>query len=288
MTELQDLLFDVELIDNPMNTNSEYSKIIKATFPNGSKLKRKHGKYKHLNYCSPTTNLVTNRATFPVIEKMLDDAKCEFSKSYKINDNLTVAHAVYIIYKVNGVDVGIDLGNGDKIYPTLMLTNSYNGQKSVVILWGYFRMICANGQIIPLESEEVNNLQIKGKHTKKLDVSFGQLLEKLHGFLDVNEKVKERFNVLTDRMVVNYGERIEEVMNATKVGYSRDQFTGIYESIRAEADKLYNGEINDYLIYNGINALIFKGTDSKGNKNSALPEVKQTLDRKVFDYIMKN
>jgi hypothetical protein len=280
MTELQDLLFDVKIIDNPENTNSEYSKIIKATFPDGS--------YKNLNYCSPTTNLLTNRAIFPVIEQMLLDAKCEFTKSYKINKNLTVAHAVYIIQSVNGVDVGIDLGNGDKIYPTLMVTNSYNGFKQASFLWGYFRMICLNGIVIPLEGEEERNLHIKGKHTKKLDLSFGTLVEKLHTFIGVQGKVQKRFNVLTDRMVVNYGERIEEVMNATKVGYSRDQFNSVYDSIKTEAFENYNGTVNDFLIYNGINALIFKGTNSDGKKNTALPEVKRTLDRKVFDYIMKN
>jgi hypothetical protein len=288
MTELQDLLFDVELIDNPENTNSEYSKIIKATFPKGSDLFHKHGSYKHLNYCSPTTNLLTNRATFPIIEQMLEDAKCVFSKSYKINSNLTVAHAVYIITEVNGIDVGIDLGNGDNIYPTLMVTNSYNGLKMASFLFGYFRMICSNGIVIPLEGKEESNLHIKGKHTQKLDLSFGTLVEKLHTFIGVQGEVKERFNVLTDRMIVNYGERIEEVMNATKVGYSRDQFNGVYDSIKNEALENYNGKVNDFLIYNGINALIFKGTNSDGKKNSALPEVKRKLDRNVFEFIMNN
>lgn len=225
---------------------------------------------------------------YPVIEKMLRKAKCKFTKSYKINKNQTVFNAVYIITKVRSKDVGIDLGHGDKIYPTLMVGNSYNGLKMAAFLFGYFRMICSNGIVIPLEGKEESNLHIKGKHTQKLDLTFGDLVKKLRTFLKKNTKVKKRFKVLTDRMVVNYGERIEEVMNATKVGYSRDQFNGIYDSITAEAQKSYKGAVNDFLIYNGINALIFKGTDSKGNKNSALPEVKRKLDRKVFEFIMSN
>ena len=80
MTTLNELLFPVQLIDNPATTNSEYSKIVVADMD---------GVQTHLNYCSPRFNLLQNVDVFPAIEEMLHNAGCEFSKGYKMNDDST-------------------------------------------------------------------------------------------------------------------------------------------------------------------------------------------------------
>ena len=288
MTELQDLLFDVKMIDNPLNAVSAQSKQIVATFEMPEGLQG-CPREKVLNTCSPTFNLLKNTDVYPVVEKMMEDAGIGFVKSYTMNKEKTVFHAVYILKELNGEDIGIDLGgNGDKIYCTLMVGNSYNGQKMGAFLFGYFRMICANGLVIPLEGKEESNLHIKGKHTKKLGLSFEELTEKIEEFVSINGVVKKKFEVLTDRMVVEFEERVLEVVSATGISVTQEQFKAINERIVKEAKELYKGDVNDFLIYNGINAHIYKGVDKNGKKRTALPEVKRTEDRKVFDYISNN
>lgn len=279
MTTLSDLLFPVQMIDNPATTNSEYSKIVVADI-NGTDV--------HLNYCSPRFNLLQNVDVFPVIEQMLTDAGCEFVKAYKMNDDMTSFHAQYIIKTYKGQDVGIAIGGGaDVIYPTVIVDNSYNGLSQGALTFGYFRMICSNGLVIPLEGKEESNFMIKGKHTKKLSFSFEQLLAKIDLFFESQEKMVKKFEVLTDRIVPTFEERVEEVLSATGTAASKEQFRTIANTIRKEATEL-NTEVTDFLIYNGINAHIFKGTDSKGNKSKALPEVKRKQDKKVFSYMVAN
>lgn len=288
MTTLQDLLFPVFLCDNPKRTNSEYSKIVKAKINN---------EVWHLNYCSPIFNVLKNRDVFPVIENMLERAGCGFVKAYNMNDEKTNFNASYIIKEKNGVDVGIAVGGvrtdddgndiSDKIYPTALVDNSYNGKSNGSLTFGYFRMICSNGLIIPLEGKEESNFMIKGKHTPKLSFSFEQLLSKINLFLDTQEKMQKKFEVLTDRAVPTYEERILEVLVATDIATSDDQFRNIANVIAKESKEL-GTKVNDFLIYNGINGHIFKGENGLGNKSKALPEVKRKLDKKVFSYMVAN
>ena len=276
---LNDLLFPVQLIDNPKNTNSEYSKIVVAEID---------GEEVDLNYCSPRFNLLVNTDVFPVIEQMLENAGCEFDKAYKMNDDFTTFHAQYIIKTKDGVDLGVDVGGyGDFIYPTVIVDNSYNGQTQGALTFGFFRMICSNGIVIPLEGKEETNFIIKGKHTAKLSFSFSMLLSKIDNFLGQQERMVTKFETLSQRIVVTFEERIEEVLSATNTATSRAQFAAITENIRKEA-KALDTDVNDFLIYNGINAHIFKSTDSNGNKSKALPEMKRKQDKKVFKYMVAN
>lgn len=288
MTTLNDLLFPVQMIDNPATTNSEYSKIVVADID---------GLETHLNYCSPRFNLLQNVDVFPVIEQMLINAGCEFVKDYKMNDDMTSFHAQYIIKTYKGEDVGIVVGGvtidedgneiSDKIYPTAIVDNSYNGMQQGALTFGFFRMICSNGLVIPLEGKEETNFMIKGKHTKKLSFSFDLLLSKIELFFMSQDVMKKKFEVLVNRPTPTFEERVEEVLSATGVAASKEQFRTIATTIRKEATDL-NTEVNDFLIYNGINAHIFKGEDSNGNKSKALPEVKRKLDKKVFNYMVNN
>ncbi len=282
MTELKDLLFDVERIENPSKAVSAQSYQI-VGFIDGE-----NEEPTILNTCSERFNLKKNEDVFPVIENMLVDANCLFDKGYKMNEEKTTFHAQYIIKKKDGVDVGIDVGGyGDKIYPTAIVDNSYNGFAQGSLTFGYFRMICSNGLVIPLEGKEESNFIIKGKHTKKLDFSFDQLLAKINFFLAEQNKMQKKFEVLTDRIVPTFEERVVEVVTATGVNVSQEQFKAINETIAKEA-KALGTNVNDFLIYNGINGHIYKGENLKGERTKALPEVKRKEDKKVFSYMLAN
>ena len=56
---LNDLIFPVELKDNPRKTNREYSKVVTGVVG---------GEEMDLNYCSPIYELVPNEMIFPKVE----------------------------------------------------------------------------------------------------------------------------------------------------------------------------------------------------------------------------
>jgi hypothetical protein len=278
MTTLNDFLFAVELVNNPAITNKEYSRMV--MMPDSGKV---------LNYCSPRFNLLKNQDVFPVIEKYLDDAKCGYIKAYSMNGYGTSFHAKYIIKTVNGTDVGISVGaDADVIYPSVDVDNSYSGLKQAMFAFGYFRMICSNGMVIPVEGQEDKNLQIKGKHTEKLSLSFGQLIQKLNGFLSMQGTFKKRFEVLCDTAVKNYGDRVEEVLNATKVSATQLQTESILNTITKETKELGYKTPNEWIVYNAINAHIYKAVSSTGKTKKATPDIKRGIDNKVLTWMLND
>lgn len=272
MTNLQDLLFDVEKRPATIPSNSNCAFDIIATID---------GQEQRLATCADRYELVHNASIFPRIEADLEARGYTYTKSYHMIDNARF-YAKYILE-----DSSLAIGKGkDKIKPMISVAHSYNGLTKYNITFGYFRLICTNGLVIPAEGQEDKNLRISGKHTKEILNSFEILWDKLDYFFSIQDTFKKRFEVLTDRIVVNYADRVEEVLNATKVKPSKAQKLDILTTIENEA-KVLDTDVNDWLIYNGINAYIFKGTDSNGNRSKAAPEVKSATDSKVLAYMMK-
>ena len=269
MTTLKSILFPVSIVKNPANTNSEYSHIVRGIVD---------GIEMDLNYCSNRYALVPNDMIFPRIEAELQARGVKFSVKYSQVDNVRF-YADYILE-----DESLSIGTGkDKIKPVIKISHSYNGLTKYSITFGYFRVICSNGMTIPVEGQEEKNLNIVGKHTKEILNSFDTMFEKMSNFFDMQKTFKKRFDVLADRMIVNYGERVEAVLEASKLKPSKAQLEVINQTIQSEANTLYNGKVNDWLIYNGINAYIYKAIDNKGNVSKALPEKKTAMDAKVLE-----
>lgn len=273
MTTLNDLLFDVEKIKNPAITNSEYSHIIKGNV---------NGQIMDLNYCSDRYELIPNKLIFPKVENELTNRNYKFTKSYHMVDNVRF-YSTYILEDKN-LAIG---SNNDIVKPMIKINHSYNGLTKYSITFGYFRLVCSNGMIIPVEGHEDKNLIISGRHTKEILNSLNSLWSKMDYFFNIQTTIKKRFEILTDRIIPNYSDRIEAVLNATALKPSKNQLEYINNTILNES-KILKLPINDWLIYNGINAYIYKSVDAKGNKSKALPEKKREHDTKVLKYMLEN
>jgi hypothetical protein len=265
--ELNDILFPVSIIDNPANCNSEHAKIVRATID---------GEEKDLNYCSDRYELVPNEDIFLRMENELNSKDIAFTADYTANADLTRFYAEYTLEDKGEIMLG---DNGDVIKPMVRINHSYNGLTKYCMSFGYFRLVCSNGLVIPYEGSEEHNLTIKGKHTKQILNSFDLIFGKLDEFIALQPQIQKRFEVLTDRKIENYGERLEAVLNATKIGYTRTNFTDMYDTITNEKS-LYGGHANDFLVYNSINAHIF-------NEGAiAAPEKKYADDAKVLAEVL--
>jgi hypothetical protein len=292
--ELADLLFPVELRENLRRTNSEYKKVVVGTLEDGGEI--------DLNYCSNRYELVPNAVIFPNIEKILNEHGIKFEVQYSHTSNARF-YANYVItderyrYKIKGTN--------DEICPVLRVQHSYNGLTKYRIMFGYFRVICSNGLTVPVQEMSKYNLVIIGKHTSSILRSLKQLDTLLSQFaneaIQITADITEKFEMLANRPVSDVKARVEQVLRQTKIGMVDNKnfntVDNIANRILAEANSTariinldlterslgYNGKVNDWLVYNGINQYL--GDDSV---NIASPEKRMETDTKVFEYMLKN
>jgi len=280
---LNDLLFNVESRQNPRITNSEYSQIIV-----GNIYQDEFKGYLEvdLNYCSSRYELVPNSEIFPNIEQVLNDNGVQYSAQYSQINNARF----YVDYRItdNRYAYQMKQSNGkDTIEPLLRVQHSYNGLTRYKICFGYYRLVCTNGLVIPVEEMKHFNLNIIGKHTDSIKHSFKKLDELLKFF--VCNAITSKFELLGGSMVTNIDDRIKEVMNASgmiiienpKNKPNVNNVNDIRSRIFNEAH-LYNGQINDWLIFNGINQYL-----NDDNINIAAPEKRQEIDSLVLEYMLE-
>lgn len=284
---LDEILFPVVITETKMKSNSEYSRQVVG---------RIDGENFLLNVCSPRYELVRNKNIFPKIEEVLRTNGIEFGVTYKHINNVRF-YADYVItderfeHTITGTD--------DKIQPKLMVQHSYNGLTKYKIAFGYFRLVCSNGLVIPVEEMEEYNLSIVGKHTASINNSFIQLDEMLKYFVDNGEQVvldtTLKFEALAENVytggtaILDVKERIEEVLKASKItaldtkGFNtvNSIFNGIVDELKEPEMSAYENEMNDWLIYNGINRYIHDD-----DLNIMMPEVRFEKDRKVLEAIL--
>jgi len=274
---LNDILFDVEVRDNPRNANPEYSKVVTATID---------GEEKDLNYCSPRYELIPNNEIFPVIRQILVQHNIEFTERYYM-----LNHARFygeFVIEDNRFAYQIGGSNGDIVKPMLRAQHSYNGLTKYMINFGYYRTVCSNGLVVPVEEMKEYNLYVTGKHTQVIKHSLQKLNETVTHFAknaeQITTAITAKFNTLAGNVVNNVNDRIKEVLNASNITIKENSkfntLDYIKNKITGEVD-LYGGVVNDWLIYNAINQYIHDD-----NLNVKVPEVRYDLDSKVFENML--
>jgi len=243
-----------------------------------------------LNTCSNRYELVPNSSIFPVIEAMLRANGFDFEANYYMDD-YTVFTVEYIIK-----GMGIDAGNGDTIDPVFRIRHSYNGFVQYEMTFGFYRLVCTNGLVVPLAGQEAKNYRIKGKHTKKILQSIENLLTHLSKVMDDQPKFEKTVHTMSDRVVEKWEDRVLEVMNATgiKMGRVVNVHTGDNDNRNLLAinavmnvelnDRQLHGEASDWLVYNAIN----EGYVYNNDLNTMKPHIREDFDQKVMSYILEN
>lgn len=282
-TTLPELLFPVEIRDEVMASNKEYSKRVVGII---------NGEEKLLNQCSDVYALVKNEDIFPNIEDVLRKNGIEYSATYQHIDNVRF----YVNYRIEDQRFAHYMkGTNDKIMPMLRVRHSYNGLTKYGIVFGYFRLVCTNGLTIPVEEMKEFNLSIVGKHTEQINRSFDDLNRMLIKFVNnaelITGRIIDKYERLGGVWVEKPADRIIEVLNATgitivdttKFNTVNDILNRITKESSAKSGLGYNNRVNDFLIYNGINQYL-----NDGVKFIAAPEVQMEKDAKVLEMMMLN
>jgi len=279
---LQELCFPVELRDETMACNKDCSKMVIGTID---------GVETKLNQMSDVYALIPNEDIFPPIEKIFNDANIKFTVKYS-----HIEHArFYADYTIEDNGLAHQMkGTNDTIKPMLRVRHSYNGKTNYSIMFGYFRLVCSNGLVIPLEEMKEFNLSLKGKHTESIQKSLEQLKLTLDFFVlnydKINNSITAKYETLGSRVLSTPEMRIESVLKANSINIiDNSKFSTlnhIMNTIRREAnlsELKYKGKVNDWLVYNGINQYL-----NDNDRNRMAPDVRETKDRSVFEYMLKN
>jgi len=280
-TTLKDICFPVEINDNPRNTNQEYSKVVTG-FIGGEEV--------DLNYCSPRYELVPNETIFPKVEEILNQHGIAFTAEYthiqnaRFYGNFTIEDNRFS-HKMKGTN--------DVIKFIWNFQHSYNGLTKYKGVAGFYRLVCENGLVIPVQEMKEYNLEIQGKHTAAIVHSladFSQILTNVTSNLgEVKQSIVQKYELLGGRMLKNPQDRIEEVLKANKIAIIDDSkfntLNDIQRRISNDVKKNVGYSktgINDWLVYNGINQYL-----NDNSRNIAAPEKRRETDSKVLEYMLE-
>jgi hypothetical protein len=278
---LADLTFPVELRDNPRKTNREYSKVVTGIIDNEEI---------DLNYCSPIYELVPCVDIFPKVEEIFKNQGIDFSVEYSHTQNTRF----YGNFTIEDPRFGYRIkGTNDIIKFVWNFQHSYNGLTKYKGIAGFYRLVCSNGLTVPIAEMKEYNLVLEGKHTAAIMHSlqeFEQILLNVTANLgQVKTAITAKYELLGGRMVVRTEDRVKEVLKASGIiAVENSKFNtvaNILSRIEKEANDSnlgYNGKVNDWLIYNGINQYV-----NDNDLNIAAPEKRRETDSKVLEFMLE-
>ena len=106
---------------------------------------------------------------------------------------------------------------------------------------------------------------------------------------EVKTAITDQYEKLGGVWVKKPEDRVKEVLTASKIAIVENSkfntLNDIMAKVTEEANKTglgYNGRINDWLIYNGINQYIHDDS-----RNIASPEKRRDTDSKVLEYMLE-
>ena len=232
---------------------------------------RPDGMEQAVNFVSGRYGLLENAEFFPQLESKLTENNFRFTASYENVDFCKY----YATYKIEGRDLNIGQTKyDDKIMPMMKIMRSYSSQIGFRIVFGFYRQICSNG-LWGYKWVQQSNL----KHTVgNLDKMYQTITTSIQKFLDEAKELTEVYQVIGDRAVTHWTDRVQEVIAAT--GFPVKAAEQVINRINFEHNT--NGlPITDWLIYNGFN---YQLSHSEGM--GASPESRVDLDREVFNHIL--
>lgn len=244
------------------------------TSPNGSE------NVKAVNFCADRYNLKPNKDIFPHIEEILTRAGLKYT--------VKVQHVDFAKFFVEFIikDKEFTIGSGkDVVFPRIIAEHSYNGEMDYNLLFGWFRLVCSNGLVVPATGKENDNFFAKGKHTPSMEESFSKLAHFVNNFTENAKDTLKRYDVLTDRMVVDYADRLEEVINFMAKGtrLPKKILEPAIDTVAVEMEQLNMAKANDWLVYNAINKHLYSNEENKIQNH-----IRMDIDQKVLQHLIAN
>ena len=163
----------------------------------------------------------------------------------------------------------------DDLHPRLRLQHSYNGKLKTSVEIGIYRVICKNGATTLERLESAISFKNTIGNYNSLKSFVCNSLERLN-----KSKTLKVYEVLADRAVTDFSDRILEVATASK--FPKKQIELVNEKLVEEAE-LFNVKPNDWLIYNAFNYQL-----NHNEEIQAHDEFKFNIDNSILQFMFNN
>ena len=264
----EDLMFDVEMRDVKEATGmtvaqSHLNKMIVTTDSDGTE--------RIVNFCSEWYSLVPIADILIPLEKVLKSEGVKYKATYKHHNHCRF----YVDYVIEGIEKKIQ--KADSLNQRISIRHSYDGQMTFSINHGIYRQICSNGMM-----GWSSDFAFSRKHSSGLTAETIEEMtfEMVASMKDSFEEAVEVFEVLAERKVEKWADRLLEVLNA--VSGTPKRFAEEIEQVIMKESAELKVPVTDWLIFNGINYQLNHNQEIKKTI-----EHREKVDAKVLDYMLK-
>jgi hypothetical protein len=145
-------------------------------------------------FAEKPSNEVSKHYTHIPTTKVIDDMemlgwKPIDAKEVKARKNSTRGFQKHLVTFRNN-DVVINGGDGDTVYPQILLTNSHDGKNAFQFQAGLFRLVCSNGLVIADTQFEAVKMRHMGYTFEDLQEKIKEMVEKLPLTVESMNKMK--------------------------------------------------------------------------------------------------
>lgn len=169
----------------------------------------------------------------------------------------------------------------DTIYPRVRLNNSYDGSVKYSYDYGFYRLVCSNGLMVPEKGTEYR--QMKLMHTPKAGDgrALELTLESVEKFLGDWKKLLSQYDPLLEkRMKMDEALKRMEEIREEGIFPARSMEIAIGQ-LQKEVN--LGLPINDFLLYNALNYALHNNPNSNMKTHKA-----DKIDRKILTYLLDN
>ncbi len=260
--------FPVEKVENPQvaegyATTTENSHAIIGS-PNDQKTM--------LHYCAERYKLVTNAEIFVELERLFSMNPKTADYQVTIHNHKNVQFAVDFVFP----QYKSLIKKVDEVIAGFTVRNSYNGKWNFSGFLNSYREICSNGMWGMAQALTVSN-----RHTEIVLVAVQTMFLEVINSLDAFEMQTAQFELLASvERQTGWEDRLEEIAKKSGIAKYHDEAKAI---ARAESADLYGGVVNDFVIYNALNNVLF---DNSLNKKPQ--DTRAKIDQVVFANLLAN
>lgn len=223
-----------------------------------------------LNSCSSIYELITNKQTImPFYEGLTDSHNIEV----KLRSWSHTRFKLEFIFK----DRKCAMKKVGDLFPRVSMVNSYDGSVKFALDFGFYRLKCTNGLIVP--DTDLGATKIKMRHTPKAGAALTNVMENIEEFLLQKDNLVHAYDPLLENKLrmAQAESRINELVEEQIFPQRSAELA--MDRLRLEARE--GEEINDFLVYNAMNYALNNNPESKANDTKI-----DNIDRQVLDYLM--
>jgi len=233
--------------------------------------KTAEGHDKLINFCSASYSLVPIKDIVTPFEKVLKAEGVKYTATYRHWDY----SRFYIDYVLES---NVKIQKNDSVQQRISIRHSYDGCMKFSITHGVYRQICSNGMMGWATEAQTVQKHTSGLTAEAIEMMTMDIVKNLDETL---KTVIKPFEVLADRAVPKWADRLEEVLNA--VNGTPKKFVDDIQAVIMQEAKTLKVPVTDWLIFNGIN---FQLNHNKDLNNRA--EDREKVDGNVLNWMVNN